>query len=117
VGVIVLAIPTLVLIFLSAENWLIIFAGTVIAATYLCIGLAALWSRIANKTEVRPYRMILWPLPPIVVILFTGFALVTQEGQFIVGEVVLIAVALIFWAASTYLFKGGAVTGTPPARQ
>ncbi len=115
VGVIVLAVPTLVLIFASAENWLIIFAGTVIAAVYLCIGLAALWSRIANKTEVRPYRMILWPLPPIIVVLFTGFALVTQEGQFILGEVVLIAVALIFWAASTYVFKADPGLSKPRA--
>ena len=44
-GVLLLAIPAGVLIFTSALNFLIIFAGTVIAAVYFCIGMAALWSR------------------------------------------------------------------------
>ena len=37
-----LAVPAGVLVFTSALNFLIIFAGTVIAAVYFCIGLAAL---------------------------------------------------------------------------
>ncbi|MNE91531.1 hypothetical protein D3C80_1891580 [compost metagenome] len=44
--------------------------------------------------------MFLWPLPPIVVTLFTGMALMQQETEFLLGEVVLIAVALALWALS-----------------
>ena len=100
VGVLVLAVPAAVLIFTSALNFLIIFAGTVIAAVYLCVGLAAIVSRLSQKDETRPYRMPLWPLPPIVVVGFTTLALATQERQYLVSELVLIVVALACWAGS-----------------
>jgi len=38
--------------------------------------------------------------PPLIVTAFTGFALVEQETQYLVGEVVLIGVALLFWLMS-----------------
>jgi amino acid transporter len=100
-SVLVLAIPAGVLVFTSALNFLIIFAGTVIAAVYFCVGLAALYSRRSMPDEPRPFRMPLWPLPPLVVIGFTGLALATQETKYLVAEVLLIAVALLAWAGST----------------
>jgi amino acid transporter len=99
-GVMVLAIPAAILVFSSALNFLIIFAGTVIAAVYFCIGLAALWSRRSMPNEPRPFKMPLWPLPPLVVVGFTGVALATQETQYLIGEVVLICLALLAWAGS-----------------
>ena len=92
--------PAAVLVFTSALNFLIIFAGTVIAAVYFCIGLAAFWSRRSMPDEPRPYKMPLWPLPPLVVIGFTGIALATQETQYLVAEVILIVLALAAWAGS-----------------
>ena len=50
--------------------------------------------------EPRPFRMPLYPIPPIVVIVFTGIALATQETQYLVAEVVLIVLALAAWAGS-----------------
>jgi amino acid transporter len=99
-GVMLLAVPAAVLIFTSALNFLIIFAGTVIAAVYFCIGLAALWSRRNMPNEPRPYKMPPWPLPPLVVIGFTGIALATQERQYLIAEVVLICLALAAWLGS-----------------
>ena len=99
-GIMCLAVPAAVLVFTSALNFLIIFAGTVIAAVYFCIGMAAFWSRRSMPDEPRPYRMPLWPLPPVAVIVFTGVALATQERQYLVAEVVLIALALAAWAGS-----------------
>src|SRR3954467_1385736 len=99
-GGMLLAVPAGGLIFTSALNFLIIFAGTVIAAVYFCIGIAALWSRRSMPNEPRPYRMPLWPLPPLVVIGFTGIALATQERQYLIAEVVLICLALAAWAGS-----------------
>ncbi|HEY6573826.1 MAG TPA: APC family permease [Mycobacterium sp.] len=99
-GIMVLAIPAAVLVFTSALNFLIIFAGTVIAAVYFCIGLAALWSRRSLPNEPRPYKMPLWPLPPLIVVGFTGIALSTQETQYLVAEVILICLALACWAGS-----------------
>ncbi len=86
--------------FTSALNFLIIFSGTVIAAVYFCIGLAAFWSRRSMPDEARPFKMPLWPIPPLVVIVFTGIALATQETQYLIGELVLIALALAAWAGS-----------------
>ena len=98
-GIMVLAIPAAVLVFTSALNFLIIFAGTVIAAVYFCIGLAALWSRRSMPNEPRPFKMPLWPLPPLIVVAFTAIALATQETQYLLAEVVLIAVAIACWPA------------------
>ncbi len=109
-GLFALFAPACVLIFLSELNWLIIFAGTIIAAVYFFIGLAALWSRIAHKDQPRPFRMPLWPIPPLVVTGFTGFALVEQETQYLIGEVVLIVIALAFWLLSK-------AWGAAPARR
>ena len=97
-GVVVLAVPAAVLIFTSALDFLIIFAGTVIAAVYFAIGLAALVSRVTQRDVRRPYRMPLWPVPPAIVVAFTGVALVKQESKYIVAEGVLIAAALACWA-------------------
>lgn len=99
-GVLTLAVPAAVLLFTSAVNFLIIFTGTVIAAVYLCIGLAALWSRRKFHAAERPYTMPLWPLPPIVVTAFTALALVEQEAKYLIAEAVLIVVALACWMGS-----------------
>jgi amino acid transporter len=100
VGVLVLAVPAAVLVFTSALNFLIIFAGTVIAAVYLCIGLAALRSRRSMPDEPRPFKMPLWPLPPLVVVAFTAIALATQDTPYLIAELVLIALALLAWGGS-----------------
>jgi amino acid transporter len=99
-GVAALVVPAAVLVFWSKLNWLIIFAGTIIAAVYFCIGLAAIWARITQSDVPRPYRLPLWPVPPVIVVAFTGLALVKQETQYLIGEVVLIAAALGLWLLS-----------------
>lgn len=112
-GILALAVPAGVLIFLTALDFLIIFSGTVIAAVYFCIGLAALWSRIGQRDEPRPYRMPLWPLPPIVVVVFTGIALVLQEPRYLIAELVLAAIAVVFWAVSKTWSGAQKSTETP----
>lgn len=112
-GVLVLTIPAAVLIFTSALNFLIIFAGTVIASVYFCIGLAAFWSRIKQPDEPRPYRMPMWPMPPLVVIIFTTVALVTQETQYLVAEGGLILIALACWVGSKFWARENEALATP----
>ena len=112
-GILALAMPAAVLIFLTALDFLIIFSGTVIAAVYFCIGLAALWSRIGQRDEPRPYRMPLWPLPPIVVVVFTGIALALQEPRYLIAELVLAAIAVVFWAVSKTWSGAQKSTETP----
>ncbi len=101
-GVVALVVPAIPLVFLSQLDWLIIFAGTMITAVYFCIGLAALWSRIKDREGPRPFKMPFWPLPALIVTLFTGFALWQQETQYIVGEVILAAAGLLLFLGSKF---------------
>lgn len=120
-GVLALAIPAGVLIYTSALDFLIIFAGTVIASVYFCIGVAAVVSRVTQQGERRPYKMPFWPLPPIIVVGFTGLALATQERQYLLAEVALIAIALLCWIASHWWnsdeIEGPVVTSSKVADQ
>lgn len=95
-----LAVPACILVFFSYLDWLLNFSGTMIAAVYFCIGLAAFWARIAQKKVDRPFRMPLWPLPPLIVIAFTGFALYSQGQQYLTGEFALIVVGVVCWQLS-----------------
>lgn len=101
-----LILPTVALLFMSSLDWLILFAGTMIAAVYFFVGLAAFWSRISQKDIQRPFRMPFWPFAPVVVVAFTGYALVTQTTDFLIGELVLMAAALAMWALSK-TWRGG----------
>jgi amino acid transporter len=112
-GILALAVPAGVLIFVTALDFLIIFSGTIIAAVYFCIGLAAIWSRIGQRHEPRPYRMPLWPLPPIVVVAFTGIALILQERQYLIAELVLAVIAVALWAVSKTWAGAQKSTETP----
>lgn len=64
------------------------------------VGIAAFWSRISQKEVDRPFRMPLWPLAPVIVVGFTGYALATQTTDFLIGELVLAGAAVVLWAAS-----------------
>lgn len=113
-AVITLALPACVLAFFSYLDWLLNFSGTMIAAVYFCVGLAALWARITQKEVERPFRMPLWPIPPLVVVGFTGFALYSQETQYLVGECILIAVGIACWLMSRiWSRKAAAVVNNP----
>ncbi|MEU8226662.1 APC family permease [Kribbella sp. NPDC048915] len=116
-GVLALAVPAAVLVFTSALNFLIIFAGTMIAAVYLCIGLAALYSRRSHATARRPYKLPLWPVPPLIVVAFTALALATQERQYLIAEGVLVLVALTCWLASRHWNRPASADPVPTAAQ
>lgn len=99
-GVSALLVPSVLLILWSSLDWLIMFAGTMIATVYFFVGIAAFWSRISQKDVDRPFRMPLWPLAPVIVVGFTGYALATQTTDFLIGELVLAGAAVVLWAAS-----------------
>lgn len=99
-ALVALIVPTVFLIMMSSLDWLILFAGTMIATVYFFVGVAAFWSRIDQKDIHRPFRMPFWPLPPLIVIAFTGYALATQTTDFLIGALVLAGAALAMWALS-----------------
>jgi amino acid transporter len=97
-AVLVMAFISLLLIFVSPLNWLVIFMGTCVTIVYFMVGLMGFWSRLKYSKEPRPYRMPLWPMVPIVVMLFTAFALINQDPQYLVGSVILNGAAVLAWA-------------------
>lgn len=101
-----LIVPTVALIFMSSLDWLILFAGTMIATVYFFVGIAAFWSRIVHKDIHRPFRMPFWPAAPVIVVAFTGYALATQTTDFLIGELVLAGCALLTWALSKIWRRG-----------
>lgn len=102
-----LLVPSAVLIKMSSLDWLIMFAGTMIATVYFFVGIAAFWSRISQPKIHRPFRMPLWPMPPLIVVGFTGYALLSQTRDFLIGALILAGIALLTWAASK-LWRAGA---------
>lgn len=108
-GVVALVIPAALLVFTASLDWLIIFAGTMIATVYFLVGIAAFWSRISQKDVARPFRMPFWPLPPLIVVGFTGYALLSQTSDFLIGSIVLTAFAVGLWALSRFWRTPGSV--------
>jgi len=94
-GILFLVACTAVLMFVSSLEWLIIFSGTMICTVYLFVGVAGFVSRIKDKDVERPFSIPLWPVPSLIVVFFNGFALITQETQFLIGEIIMIALALL----------------------
>src|SRR5207302_10662326 len=45
---------------------LVTFTGVILVIIYGTIALSAIVSRVTQKDVVRPFRMPLWPLPPVV---------------------------------------------------
>ena len=76
---------------------LVTFTGVILVVIYALIALSAVVSRIRQKALVRPYRMPIWPIPPIVAL--AGLVVVaTQQTLRDVGIVAaFVAAALIYY--------------------
>jgi amino acid transporter len=86
-----------VLCFASDLVTTVTFTAVLIIVLYGIVAVAALVSRIRDKDRERPYRMLLWPLPPIITILGVAVALTQQSLRDIVIVVVIIVVALLYY--------------------
>ncbi len=85
--------------YLTSLTSLITFTSVMIVAVYLLIASAAIVSRLRERDAERPFRMPLWPLPPVLAIVGIGLALRYQKrGDVIVTAAVVVA-ALLYWLA------------------
>ncbi len=89
-----------VLCLFSSLNGLITFTGVMIVLVYLLVALSALVCRVRDRDAVRPFRMRLWPLPPLVAIAGAVVVLTRQHARdlavaFGVAGLALIAHALV----------------------
>jgi amino acid transporter len=72
------------------------FTAVLIIILYALIAISALVSRVRQKELERPYRMPLWPLPPLIALIGVGLAISQQKGSD------LIICAAIFVAGAIY---------------
>jgi amino acid transporter len=81
----------------SSVAALVTFTGVMLAAEYAMIALAAIYSRIYEKDAYRPYKMPLWPLPPLVALLGTIWTLCLQSWNDLLITAAILAVALVYY--------------------
>jgi amino acid transporter len=87
---------TAVLTFFSDAVLAVTFTGVLIAVNYALIAVSALVSRMRQPRLARPWRMPLWPLPPLGALVGVAIAISQQTGTD------LLIVALILVAGAIY---------------
>lgn len=81
----------------SSVAALVTFTGVLLAAEYALIAFAALYSRIVQKDVNRPYRMPLWPLPPLVALVGTIWTLSLQSASDLMIAAGILVATLIYY--------------------
>ena len=78
VTTLIIAIACVIQIFASNLVALLTLAGMSAALVYLLVAVGSIRSRLTHKGITRPFKMFLFPLPPIIVISFMAVALASQ---------------------------------------
>lgn len=98
VATLVIAVVDCALVFASDLVTMITFGGMSAAVVYLLIAIGSIRSRIKEKDIERPFKMPLFPLPSIIVIVFLCVAICSQTPTdlMIVGGIVVLAMLYYF---------------------
>jgi amino acid transporter len=75
------------------------FASLTVVATFALIALSALVSRLRQPHLTRPYRMPLWPLPPVVALAGVAVTVVLQTGRDLAIVAGILAAGMLYDAA------------------
>jgi amino acid transporter len=96
VAVLVVGGLTAVLVLFSGVVLAVTFTGVLLAVMYALIAICAIVSRLREPNSFRPWRMPLWPLPPVVALIGVGVAISQQR------MVDLLIVGAIFVVGAVY---------------
>ncbi|MCQ4636301.1 APC family permease [Anaerovorax odorimutans] len=99
VATILIAAVDCILVFASDIVTLITFGGMAAATVYLLIAIGSINSRLRDKKTTRPFKMPLFPIPSIIVILFLVVAITSQTAKDLAIVGGLLALALIYYFA------------------
>lgn len=99
VATILIAAVDCILVFASDIVSLITFGGMAAATVYLLIAIGSVNSRIKDKTATRPFKMPLFPLPSIIVIIFLVVAIASQTPTDLAIVGGLLVIALLYYFA------------------
>jgi hypothetical protein len=77
---------------------LVTYGGMSAAIVYMLVAIGSINSRRRDRNITRPFRMPLFPLPPVIVVCFLLIAIGSQEtgNQIVVGTFVLVALVYYF---------------------
>jgi amino acid transporter len=75
------------------------FASLTVVATFALIALSALVSRVRHPRLARPYRMPLWPGPPVVALAGVAVTVVLQTGRDLAIVAAILAAGVLYYAA------------------
>ncbi len=76
------------------------FTAVLIIILYALIAIAALVSRVKNKDADRPFKMMFWPIPPIITIVGVGLTLTKQKT----GDLKIILIIIVISLAYYFFF-------------
>ncbi len=98
VATLIIAIVSIIMVFASSLIDLVTFGSMLIATVYLLIAIGSIVSRVKDPHLPRPFRMPLFPLPPVVVIVGLVVAISSQSvrDMLIAGVFYLISFAYYF---------------------
>lgn len=112
-GFVFLGVGNAILCYFASLNNLITFTGVIIVVIYLLVAVSAIVSRIRERSHERPFRMPIWPLPPVIAIVGVILALTQQAGHDLITTAVIVIVGLLYWYAYLRL-KQEHTTAVPP---
>lgn len=97
VATIIIAVVDCVLVFASDIVTMITFGGMSAAVVYLLIAIGSIRSRIKDKDITRPFKMPLFPIPSIVVIVFLCIAIGSQTPSDLMIVGIILAAAMLYY--------------------
>lgn len=87
------------LVFYSNLIQLVIYGGLAAATVYLLVAIGSINSRMKDREITRPFRMPLFPLPPIIVIIFLVIAISSQTPDVLLAVSIFIVISLVYYFA------------------
>ncbi len=84
---------------LSSLAAIVTFTSVVVLVLYVMVAVAAIVSRFTQRELERPWKMPLWPFPPIIALVFIGLTFAKQKLSDIVIVAVIVGVAALYWLA------------------
>lgn len=73
------------------------FTAVLIIVLYALTAIAALWDRLRDRARSRPFRMPLWPIPPLIALAGVGFALTQQKASDLWTVVAILACGFVYY--------------------
>ena len=96
VATLAIGAAALVLTAVSDYAAAITFASLIVVTTFALIALSALVSRVREPDLARPYRLPLWPLPPLVALVGVAVTVLLQTGRDLAVVAGILAAGLLY---------------------